>query len=140
MAKVIIGKAILKKDVVMEDSFQYAESFERILVKAGEYPIYSYEVDLKHRDGVTMLGWRNHIGYEGTVIDSNVGGKAGEKRTYYTCLYDYELAEMFFNGRGNVMSNTYLYITYELANNWTLKLEEFEYNGERHFSMKVVQK
>lgn len=139
--KVLIGTVTLEKDQLMyNNQFGYAASFEELLVPAGEYPVYAYAGDLKH-DKDVRLGWRNYIGFEGTLLRGNVGGKPGEHTFYNLMVYDYSLAEHFLKG--------YSYYdvihcdnreTWKLDPHWTLKLEDWEYDGERHFSVHVVKK
>ena len=140
--KVLIGTVTLEKDQVMwNNQFQYAASFEELLVPAGGYPVYAYEGDLDRRRGDVRLGWRNYIGYEGTVLSGNIGNKAGDHSDYHLMVYDYTLAEHFLNGHGYWNEIRYdNRMTWSLMPQWTLKLEEWEYEGERHFSVHVVRK
>ena len=135
MDKVLIGSVTLRKDTVMYNgSFQYAASFEELLVPEGEYPIYAYKDDLVEQDGHKKLGWRNYIGYEGTVMRGNVGGRPGEHTYYHAMIYDYELARLFYDGHDKHGNE------YKLFNNWYMKLRECEYQGERLFTMDVIMK
>ena len=85
---IVIGKYIQKQDEVMYNfSFQYAASFEQLLVPAGEYDIVMYE----------GRGY-GAINYSGTVISGNVGGKPGDKTHYAAHIYDYEVARKILEG------------------------------------------
>ena len=137
MKKVLIGKVIVDNDVEMVNTqFGYAASYERLMVKKGEYPIYAYENDLK-RSG-SVLGWRNFIGYEGTVIDGNVGGKPGDSTRYDLMIYDYNLADHFLDG------HTYDDVrkTYELRPEWGIELHDFisSIDNRRIFTKNIVLK
>ena len=137
MKKVLIGTVTLERDVEMwNNQFSYAASYERLMVKKGEYPIYAYADDLERKDG-TYLGWRNYIGYDGTVIASNVGGKPGEPTLYHVMTRDYLLADMFLDG--------YSYCngvreTYELRPEWTIKIHDFvsSFDNKRVFIKEIV--
>lgn len=137
MKKVLIGKVIIDKDVEMVNTqFGYAASYERLMVKKGEYPIYTYKNDL-NRNGCA-LGWRNFIGYEGTVIDSNVGGKPGNSTSYDLMIYDYALADHFLDGH----SYDDVRKTYELNPEWGIELHDFIscIDNRRVFTKKIVLK
>ena len=97
--KILIGTVTLDRDAVMFNSqFQYAASFEEIKVAAGTYPVYAYEGDLVHTENGLSLGWRNYIGFEGTVLRGNVGNKIGDHSHYCPMCYNYELAQYFVDG------------------------------------------
>lgn len=140
--KVIIGYVTLPKDTEMHNNqFEYAASFEHLLVPAGKYPIYAYAKDLDRSRGYVRLGWRNYVGYEGTVIASNVGGKPGEKTGYHLMTQDYILADAFFNGHDACLH----YLDrreYELRPEWTIKVHDFvsSFDGKRVFMAEVVLK
>lgn len=139
MKRVLIGYARLEKDVEMTNtSFSYAADYERLLVAKGEYPIYAYLDDLEaEKDGKIRLGWRNYIGYEGTVIDGNVGGKPGDATSYHQMNYDYILAELFYQGHDYIELVQEDYI---LRPEWGIELRDFCYDGKRNFTMKIVLK
>lgn len=140
MAKrVLIGTVTLERDVEMwNHQFGYAASYERLIVKKGEYPIYAYADDLIRKDGI-YLGWRNYIGYEGTVIDSNVGGKPGEPTSYHVITYDYLLADMFIDGQSYCED---VRETYELRPEWTIKIHDFvsSFDNKRVFLKHIILK
>ena len=141
MSKVLFGTVSIDRDVQMHNNqFQYAASFEDLLVPAGEYPIYAYEDDLEHRGGKTYLGWRNYIGFEGTCLRGNIGNKPGEHTSYHVMVYDYDLAECFLHGHDYPISGSTVMYTYKLLPKWQLEVRDFEYDGERLFGLKVVQK
>lgn len=140
--KVLIGTVTLERDqVVWNNQFQYAASFEQLLIPAGEYPIYAYESDLKKdKEGRLTLGWRNYIGYEGTVISGNIGNKPGAHSRYDVMTYDYILAGRFLKGYDYYGSQG-TKMVYQLRPAWTLEVHDFVYeNRERHFSLRVVKK
>lgn len=138
--KVLIGSVTLEEDVVMENrSFEYARSFERLSVKAGEYPIYAYENDLDKRNGRTELGWRNYIGFRGIVLNNSWDNGKGEESHYSVHCYNYTLAELFLKGF-EYYPHTTIRMTYKLNKEWELKVHEFEWEGERKFSLRVVLK
>lgn len=137
MKKVLIGKVIVDNDVEMVNTqFGYAASYEVLKVKKGEYPIYAYENDLE-RSG-SVLGWRNYIGYEGTLIDGNVNGKPGDSTRFDMMIFDYDLADNFLNG------HTYANVrkTYELNPEWKIELHELisSIDDRRVFIKKIVLK
>lgn len=136
--KVIIGTVTVTKDKEMYNyQFQYAASFERLLVKAGTYPIFAYESDIEKKNGQTHLGWRNYIGYEGTVIASNVGGHPGEVTCYNQMVRDYTLADLFVKGYNRDWDEEF-----ELAPEWGIELVDFIsiYDNKRIFLKKIVLK
>lgn len=139
---VLIGTVTLEKDQVMcNTQFQYAASFEELLVPKGEYPVYAYEGDLNRNRGDVSLGWRNYIGYEGTVLRGNIGNKIGDRSRYDLMVYDYTLAEHFLKRHGYWDLIRYdNRMEWKLDPHWTLKLEEWEYEGKRKFSVRVVRK
>ena len=137
MKKILIGKVTVDNDVEMINTqFEYAASYEKLLVKKGEYPIYAYANDLKHNG--TALGWRNFIGYEGTVIDGNVGGNPGEPTSYHVMTYDYILADHFLDGHTYHNGRE----TYELRPEWDIELHDFisSIDNRRVFTKKIVLK
>lgn len=85
-----------------------------------------------------MLGWRNFIGYEGTVIDGNVGGKPGDSTRYDLMIYDYNLADHFLDGH----SYDDVRKTYELRPEWGIELHDFisSIDNRRIFIKKIVLK
>ena len=136
--KVLIGKVNVERDVEMVNTqFGYAASFERLLVKKGEYPIYAYASDLELNG--SMLGWCNCIGYEGTVIDGNVGGKPGEPTSYHMMIYDYNLADRFLDGS---RYDNGVRETYELRPEWGIELRDFvsSFDNRRVFIKRIVLK
>ena len=139
--KVIIGYVDVMSDTTMENrEFQYAASFETLKVPKGRYPIYAYYGDLrKDRDGQIHLGWRNYIGYKGTVLASNVGGKVGEKTHYHPQVYDYILADYFIKGRTFSGLGRF---EYQLEPEWDIELYDFisDIDGRRVFSKNIVLK
>lgn len=139
MKKVLIGTVTLEKDCPMVNGqFSYAADYERIAVTKGEHPIYAYADDLeKTADGKTRLGWRNYIGYDGTVIDGNVGGKPGDKTSYHKMAYDHTLAQLFFEGHEYIQN---VRMNYELRPEWGIELRDFVYDNKRHFTMHIVLK
>ena len=141
LRKVLIGTVTLEHDVIMENrEFQYAASFEQLEVKAGEYPIYAYESDLNWRkDGTKELGWRNYIGYEGTIISSNVGGKKGDHGYYHTHIYDYQLAEYFTEGH-MVPYGAATWRYFDLRPEWNIRVHDWwsDFDNKRKFSLDVV--
>ena len=135
MSKVLIGSITIKKDTQMfNGQFQYAASFEELLVPAGEYPIYTDEADLRFENGTARLGWRNYIGYEGTVIRGNVGGKQGDRTRVDEHIYDYELAKLFLDGHDKNGNE------YTLFDNWYLTIRECHYEGKRLFAIDIIKK
>lgn len=139
--KVIIGTVTVNHDTEMHNNqFEYAGSFENLLVKAGTYPIYAYEKDLvKTKDGKVMLGWRNYIGYEGTVLEGNIGNKVGSQSSYHLMIYNYSLADCFTEGR---RCDKYHDETYDLWHEWGIVLDDFvsSIDGRRIFTKDVVLK
>lgn len=141
MKKVLIGTVEIERDVEMfNNQFGYAASFEQLKVEKGIYPIYAYEGDLKREGGKVRLGWRNYIGYEGTLIAGNVGGKPGEHTSYHLMVYEYTLAEHFLSGHSYY--DKVVRMTYELRPEWTLELGDYisSYDNRRHFYTEVVLK
>ena len=137
--KVLIGTVSIEKDIIMtNEQFSYAADFERLMVKAGEYPIYAYAEDFERGTGCVRLGWRNYIGFEGTVIYSNVGGMPGEKTSYHQMVYDYILADTFCDGFEYYQHS--VRAEYQLRPEWTIVLSDFDYDGKRHFIKRIVLK
>ena len=135
--RVLIGTVSLNHEKVMTNlQFQYAASFEELLVPEGEYPITAYEGDLVTRNGVTALGWRNYIEFEGTVIRGNVGGKPGDKTSYCPMEYDYDLAELFL--KGHTYSDGVL-STFSLRPEWDIVIHDFisDFDGQRKFVLGI---
>ena len=136
--KVLIGTVIIDSDMIMyNNQFQYAASFETLKVPAGEYPIYSYENDILRINGKAYLGWRNYIGYEGMVMEGNVGGRPGDKSYYHQIVYDNDLAALFLNGHEYMECNL---VKYKLRPELTLTVNDFNYDDDRFFSLRVVLK
>lgn len=133
--KVLIGTVKLERDMEMTNSqFSYAADYETLMVKKGEYPVYAYADDLgESKNGKISLGWRNYIGFSGEVISNSFGDKPGSKTEYHQMNYDYILAADFLRGKDYPME-------YILRPEWGLELKEFEYDGKRHFAIKVVLK
>lgn len=138
--KLIVGYCTVKKDEMMYNrSFQYAASYEDVLVPAGKYPVVAFKDDLLKDGGKMKLGWRNYIEYEGTVVASNVGGKPGEKTYYCPMIYDYQLAQYFLNGGDETVGWNERH-EYELAPEWELNIHEYKWDGVRRFGLDVVLK
>ena len=137
---VLIGTVEISEDVVMYNrSFQYAGSFEDILVKKGIYEIMADSTDLDRYDDNrdVRLGWRNYIVYKGTVVASNVGGKQGDETKYCQHSYAYMLAEDFLKGHKYIGSAKY---TYRLRPEWGITVSDSVYDGERIFSLGIYLK
>lgn len=137
--KVLLGKVVIDQDIEMHNmDFEYAASFEDLLVKRGEYPIYTYESSLKEDGGkIRLTGYRNYFGYEGTVLASNVGGKKGEHTTYTPSTYAFMLAEMFVQGH-----DAYFKKEYVLRPEWEIEIEDYisSCDDKRHFMFNIVLK
>ena len=81
--KITIGTIKLDRDTEMTNTqFSYAADFETLIVPKGEYTIYADSADLEIRNGRVYLGWRNYIGYEGTVKAGNVGDRVKLLRSF----------------------------------------------------------
>ena len=139
LREVLIGTVRISKDVEMYNhSFSYAADYEHLKVKAGEYPIYAFSYDIDTlKDGTVCLGWRNYVGYEGTIISNSFGDKPGEETSYHQMWYDYLLAEAFIKGHEHIDGVEY---EYELRPEWTVITREYNYDGKRVFGNKVVLK
>ena len=137
--KVMIGTVSIEKDIIMTNGqFSYAADFERLMVKAGEYLIFTYTDDFNHDVKHIQLGWRNYIGFEGTVIESSVGGKPGENTSYFQFVYDYCLADLFIEGHEYYEHN--VRAEYQLRPEWGIVLHDFEFGGKRLFTKNIVLK
>lgn len=143
MKHILIGTITLEKDVVMYNmQFQYAASFEQLNVPAGEYPVYAREDGLQTRQGRTEVK-DGYIGFEGTVLAGNVGGKPGEHSHYNQMWYGYNMAECFLNGH-DYNDN----VRYDVRRDWVLRpewgLEITDINscidGRRLFSLNIALK
>lgn len=143
MRHILIGTITLEKDVVMyNNQFQYAASFEQLNVPAGEYPVYALECGLETRRGRTEVK-DAYIGFEGTVLAGNIGGKPGEHSSYHQPWYGYNMAENFLQGHD--YNNA---IHYDVRREWTLRpewgLEISDFNscidGKRLFSLSIALK
>lgn len=143
MKHILIGTITLEKDVVMyNNQFQYAASFEQLMIPAGEYPVYAREDGLDTRRGRTEVK-DGYIGFEGTVLAGNVGGKPGEPSSYHQMWYGYNLAECFLNGHD--YNNN---VRYDVRRDWVLRpewgLDITDFNsgidGRRLFSLNIALK
>lgn len=133
--KVLLGTITLERDVVMyNNQFQYAASFEQLNVPKGEYPIYTYESNLKKdKDGKVRLGYLNFLGFEGTVLSGNIGNKPGDHSRYDLCVYEYTLADYFLDGYDYY--NKIIRAEYVLRPEWGIELHDFvsSFDGKRCF-------
>lgn len=139
--KILIGTVTLDRDTVMwNNQFQYAASFEQLEVKAGEYPIYTYESNLKERNGRYYPDYLNFLGFEGTVISGNIGNKPGDHSSYHLCVYEYQLADYFLNGHEyfNKMTRG----EYVLRPEFGIELHDFvsSIDGRRIFTLSLYVK
>ena len=132
--RILLGTVSLERDVVMwNNQFQYAASFEQLNVPKGEYPVYTYESNLKKRHGKVELGYLNFLGFEGTVLSGNIGNKPGDHSRYDLCVYEYTLADNFLEGYDYYDKTTRA--TYELRPEWGIELHDFvsSFDGKRCF-------
>lgn len=139
--RILLGTVTLEKDVVMyNNQFQYAASFEQLNVPKGEYPIYTYESNLKKRDGKIGLGYLNFLGFEGTVLSGNIGNKPGDHSYYHLCTYEYMLADHFLEGYDYY--DKIIRATYELRPEWGIELHDFvsSFDGKRCFTKNLFLK
>ena len=138
MKKVLIGTVTLERDTKMENrSFQYAASFEDLLVPKGTYSIYTYADDLARCNGKIHVSGFCFCEYAGTVIAGNVGGEKGDTTQYGQAVRYYELADDFEKGFEYRKLDRF---DYELRPEWGLELREYEYDGKRHFVKDIVLK
>ena len=138
--KVLVGYVTLEKEHVFHNNqFQYAASFEELKVPAGTYPIYTYQSELKERDGRVIVddAW---IGYTGTIIASNVGGKPGNKGEYHQYRRGYCLADAFLDGHEYFGFGTTEQQEFELALEWEIVVNDCVYEGKRFFTKSIVLK
>ena len=136
--KVLIGTVTLERDIKIDNRmFQYAASHELLRVDEGTYPIYAYDDDLRVQSNRVVLGWRNYIGYEGTVLEGNVGNRPGDQSSYHPIVYAYDLAEKFVSGH-ECRDATLL--EYQLRPEWDIEIRDFCFNGKRKFSLGIVLK
>ena len=136
--KIKIGTVTVTRDEEMwNNQFQYAASFEHLLVKAGTYPIYTYESHLEKRNGKVRLDGAGFIGFEGTVIASNVGGKPGHPTSYHIHTYNYLLAHSFLEGH-----DFHYRHEYELAPEWGIEIHDFvsSFDNKRVFCLDIILK
>lgn len=145
---VLIGYRILKEDTVMvKNDYECAAWYERLLVKAGKYPIYAYRLSHYMKDGVyvTEVDWSNYIHYEGTIIDDYFGTlycgvpistydekkNTGKKTQYSQHIYCYSLAKAVLNGSGE----------YELLPEYKAESIDFKssYDGEQHTAHHILK-
>jgi len=140
MEKILIGKIVLTKDIEMHNNqFSYAADYEDILVPAGEYPIYTYWEDIK-KDGDDLVVWDScYIGFEGKLIRGTLGGKKGDHTEYHQMNYAYTVADFFLNGEP-IISSKYLYTKYILNPEWSLRIDDFTYDGERVLRIEIFTK
>lgn len=140
MKKFLIGYTTIEKDRVMyNNQFSYAASYEVILVKAGKYPIYVSEDDLrKYGDRTVVDG--GYYGYTGTVVESNVGGKPGQETRYDLYTYGFSLAEEFLNGYKSLGIGTIERDKMELCPEWGLNIADFMYYDERVLCLELIKK
>ena len=140
--RVLIGTVEIERDVVMwNNQFGYAASFEQLTVPKGVYPVYAFTGDLaRDKNGKVSLGWRNYIGYEGTIISGNVGGKPGDHTDYHLMIYDYSLAEYFLEGYSYYDKTVRM--TYELRPEWGIELHDFvsSFDNKRIFTKSIFLK
>lgn len=140
MRKIMVGTVELERDVEMlNTSFQYAASFEKLKVSKGVYPIYAYESDIRNRNGKRSIG-AAYIGYDGTVLASNVGGKPGEKTTYDPFGYGYSFAHDFL--QGSDYTQQYGQRNFVLNAEWEINIHDFvsDYDNKRCFLLEIALK
>lgn len=143
MRHILIGSITLEKDVVMyNNQFQYAASFEQLNVPAGEYPVYVREDDLYTRRSRIEVK-DGYIGFEGTVLAGNVGGKPGDHSSYHQMWYGYDMADCFLQGHD--YNNALRYDVrreWKLRPEWGLEISDFisSIDGKRLFSLGITLK
>lgn len=138
--RILIGTVNLDRDTEMfNNAYEYAASFENVLVPAGTYPVYCYSSDIKPR-GERLVLDGGYLGYEGTLLSGNVGGKPGDHTDYHPRAYNFMLAEWFFNGYVHIYEQPYTTKVFELRPEWRLDLADFfsAFDNRRVFTMDLV--
>ena len=138
--KILVGYVTLEKEHVFHNNqFQYAASFEDLKVSAGTYPVYTYKSQLKEYHGRTVVE-DARIGYTGTIIASNVGGKPNDKGEYNQYRRGYCLADAFIDGYEYFGLGTTEKQDFDLSLEWELVINEGHYEGKRFFTKSIVLK
>lgn len=143
MKHILIGTITLEKDVEMyNNQFQYAASYEKLNVPKGEYPIYTLESEIEERRGRYEVKGA-YLGFEGTVLSSNVGGKPGEHSYYSQFGYGYSMAQMFLDGHD--YSDGFckgIRREWTLRPEWKIEISDFNscIDGKRLFSLSLALK
>ena len=141
MKKYLVGIVTLDQDREMTNtSFSYAADYETILVKAGSYPIYVYDDDLKKYDDEIIVE-SVRIGYNGIVLESNVGNKPGTNSEYHRYRYGYDMAAAFLRGHDDYNREKWYDVHYIIGAAFTVCVHDFiSYDGERILCLQLVRK
>lgn len=111
-----IGWYTLKEDEIFCNTFECAAWYEKVLVKAGRYPVMVYDFRIKRNDSKYIRCIEGHIGgvyvhMEGTIVSDNFGGlyfgvpigcydtskNAGKPSSHSTFAYMYSVADSILN-------------------------------------------
>jgi len=140
-----IGWFHLKEDTEFDNTYECAAWYERVLVKAGKYPVVVYDYREKEReDGVEVDG---HIGsayviMDGTITSDYFGAmfcgvpvgtydnkqNAGKESSYSMHSYLYGIADAILNKNEIYMRKG----EWELFPEYEAREIKFEYDGEEH--------
>lgn len=142
MKKYLVGTVTLDRDTEMTNtSFQYATSFETLLVKAGTYPIYVYADDIR-RGRLGRVARSVLIDYTGEVLAGNVGKKIGSISDYFQCWYGYEMADAFLKGRPGLTTNKWYDYHFAIRPEWTVQVADFvsDFENSRIMCLELLLK
>lgn len=143
--KTQIGWFILKEDKEFYNEFETAAWYEKVMVKAGRYPVTAYDITFRNDGRMGSHCGSAYVSMDGVIVSDNfqslfcgvpIGSvydgtkNAGKPAKHSSHWYLYMISESVLKGEG----------LFELFPEYEAREDHFEYNGEQRTTHGIYRK